>query len=305
MKRVLILFVIIVFLYGCAYTVPDTISPAVNIYSSYDDKIKGPVVLVIDNNLKTINQRVTPSSYLCSEHSYPVVMESALASSIKSTTDAIFDQVIEKTTLPTQQEMQKSGIQGSIYVRLNRFYPTIGFLSGFWEPHGMASCDIVLDVTVKDAENKNLLVTTVGGARTADGGGGAYCGNGANILSNAISLSIRETMERYAERISNSDKIRRPSRKEESIPSNLTTPQATPPKKPISSSPIAPSPGTAKIVTVTWTFANIRSGAGDEFPIVTHVKQGDKLTLLGEYGEWFNVRLENGEQGWISNRVVK
>ena len=61
--------------------------------------------------------------------------------------------------------------------------------------------------------------------------------------------------------------------------------------------------GAEKIVT--WTFANIRSGAGDNYPVVTTVKQGDKLTVIGESGDWFNVRLENGQEGWISNRVVK
>ncbi len=60
-----------------------------------------------------------------------------------------------------------------------------------------------------------------------------------------------------------------------------------------------------KIVTVTWTFVIIRSGARNNYPIVTTVNQGDKLTMIGESGKWFHVRLENGQQGWVSNRVVK
>ena len=40
-----------------------------------------------------------------------------------------------------------------------------------------------------------------------------------------------------------------------------TKPQVTPPEKPITSAPVTPSLGTEKIVT--WTFANMRSGAGD------------------------------------------
>jgi|GEM_PF-955640 len=56
---------------------------------------------------------------------------------------------------------------------------------------------------------------------------------------------------------------------------------------------------------VTGTFANIRSAAGDEFPILTVVKKGDKLILLGESGDWFNVRLEHGQEGWINSRFVK
>jgi hypothetical protein len=64
-------------------------------------------------------------------------------------------------------------------------------------------------------------------------------------------------------------------------------------------------PSDKNLVTVTWTFANIRSGVGNDYPVVKFVKQGDKLTLIGESGDWFNVRFENGQQGWISNRVVK
>jgi hypothetical protein len=65
------------------------------------------------------------------------------------------------------------------------------------------------------------------------------------------------------------------------------------------------TPSNPDIVTVTGTSANIRSGAGNEFSTVGAVKQGDKLTLIGEHGEWFNVRLENGQEGWINSRFVK
>ena len=72
-------------------------------------------------------------------------------------------------------------------------------------------------------------------------------------------------------------------------------------------SSLSPStvPSDKGLVTVTWSFANIRSGVGNDYPVVKYVKQGDKLTVIGESGDWFNVRFENGQQGWISNRVVK
>jgi hypothetical protein len=75
-------------------------------------------------------------------------------------------------------------------------------------------------------------------------------------------------------------------------------------QKPPTTTPIG-STQTPNIVIVTGTFANIRSGAGDEFPIVTAVRKGDKLILLGESGEWFNVRLGNRQEGWINSRFVK
>jgi len=88
-----------------------------------------------------------------------------------------------------------------------------------------------------------------------------------------------------------------------------SSPQSSPPEKPQTVTPIPSAiitpPPAPNIVVVTGTSANIRSGSGNEFPIVTTVKQRDKLILLGEYGEWFNVRLENGQEGWINNRFVK
>jgi len=113
-----------------------------------------------------------------------------------------------------------------------------------------------------------------------------------------ISFNLKEKQPPSPEVKSHSQKVDIPSR-----------PQPSPPEKPQTVTPI-PSPTITpppvlNTVVVTGTSANIRSGAGNEFSIVTTVKQGDKLILLGEYGEWFNVRLENGQEGWINNRFAK
>ena len=80
--------------------------------------------------------------------------------------------------------------------------------------------------------------------------------------------------------------------------------QVVPPEK--STKPVSVTPSSKQsIVTVTWTFANVRSGAGNDYPSVATVKQGEKLIVIGEIGDWLNVRLEDGKEGWISNEVVK
>jgi uncharacterized protein YgiM (DUF1202 family) len=97
----------------------------------------------------------------------------------------------------------------------------------------------------------------------------------------------------------------------EPISVRQTKTQPIPPKgvhtieKPKTSTLVTPSSGTTNIVTVTWTYVNILSGPGNNYSVVASVKQGDKLTVIGKSGAWFNVRLENGQQGWVSNRVVK
>ena len=80
---------------------------------------------------------------------------------------------------------------------------------------------------------------------------------------------------------------------------NLTSDQTSKPQV------TPPSSGTTTVVTVTWTSANIRSGAGNEFPVLMTVNKGDKLTIIGERGECFNVRLEDGKEGWINSRALK
>ena len=82
---------------------------------------------------------------------------------------------------------------------------------------------------------------------------------------------------------------------------------AAPPTNGVETFSASPStiPSNKNLVTVTWTFANIRSGVGNDYPVVQFVQQGDKLRVIGESGDWFNIRLENGQEGWISNRVVK
>ena len=91
---------------------------------------------------------------------------------------------------------------------LKLFEPSIRFAHGFWETTAIANCELALDVTVSDKNNHKLITTSVGSSRMAEGPGGSACSKGAEVLSDAISKTIRETMERYAERVSNSEKIR-------------------------------------------------------------------------------------------------
>jgi hypothetical protein len=205
MKNIMMMISLCILLYGCSYTVPSTLSPAANFFSSHEDKIQGSVVLVIDETLKNIDRKVKPLSSACSAHRYPLNMGSSLADSVKKTTDLIFQQVIEQYTLPTKEELKRMSCQGTVYVRLNIFYPTLRICDGT----ALATCNIVLDVTVKDASQHDLIVTTVAGARFAEGDSKGSCKGGATVLSEAVSLSMREAMESYAERVSNSEKIRK------------------------------------------------------------------------------------------------
>jgi N-acetylmuramoyl-L-alanine amidase len=62
------------------------------------------------------------------------------------------------------------------------------------------------------------------------------------------------------------------------------------------------APGT--IVYVVNPTTNIRSGGGTEHSIVTTASKGDKLTVTGNSGSWYKVKLSNGTEGWIRNDMV-
>ena len=68
--------------------------------------------------------------------------------------------------------------------------------------------DIGFEFSVRDRENKLILSSAVSASRSSDGEAGGACEGGATSLSEAISKAFREALERYAERVSNSTKLR-------------------------------------------------------------------------------------------------
>lgn len=59
-----------------------------------------------------------------------------------------------------------------------------------------------------------------------------------------------------------------------------------------------------KKVTVLTNGTNIRSAATTSSSIVTRANAGEKLTVIGEDGDWFNVALPSGETAFIAKWVV-
>lgn len=66
--------------------------------------------------------------------------------------------------------------------------------------------------------------------------------------------------------------------------------------------PVVPA---TEMVSVTASVVNIRSGPGTKNEVVTTVKMGDELEMLGQEGAWCNVKLSNGSEGWIYKKFVK
>lgn len=50
---------------------------------------------------------------------------------------------------------------------------------------------------------------------------------------------------------------------------------------------------------------NVRSGPGTEYDRVDKVMEGTMLSVLGEKGEWTEVKLSNGTTGWVMSQYIR
>ena len=195
---------------GCAqsYNAPVESVQNINVYSSYEGKIKGSFDLIINIDPSLAHKDVKPSSYICCAHTFPVDIVSPLRTSIYAATEKIFEQINDRSDIPSQETMLKEFKSGYIIVRLKEFEPAINFVPGFFSGTANASCESALEVKIRDKNNVKAFETAISGNRSASGDAGNMCGGGATVLAEAVKKSLRETLERYAERLSNTAKLR-------------------------------------------------------------------------------------------------
>jgi SH3-like domain-containing protein len=73
------------------------------------------------------------------------------------------------------------------------------------------------------------------------------------------------------------------------------------------STPIpTPTPAPSIAIVISDQPANIRGGAGTEFPVLAVAPNGVRMRVLGfnDNGSWVNVQLEDGREGWISSALI-
>ncbi len=85
---------------------------------------------------------------------------------------------------------------------------------------------------------------------------------------------------------------------------------STPPTPAPPANPAIPGNGTGSSAAsgdleVTASVVNIRSGPSTSHQIIGTVKKGDRMTRLNQTSDWYNVRLANGQTGWIFGLLVQ
>jgi hypothetical protein len=190
---------------ACSHPVTAPSAPALNVYTSYSDKIPGRFALVVEAG--GWYKIVKPSSHICAAHDFPFDANSAFKESVKRTVEQLVDQVEIFQTPPTRETMNRDNITGTIIIKADTFEPRLTFVPGFWSGSVSSTIDMSANLTV-DGPQGRLLGTSAGASRTSDNSNVGSCADGMHALSDASSKGIRELMERLGERLGNAQKVR-------------------------------------------------------------------------------------------------
>ncbi len=95
------------------------------------------------------------------------------------------------------------------------------------------------------------------------------------------------------------------------LPTETPTPgpSATPTETlvPTPTETVTPTPTPTPFVRVIANRANVRTGPGVDYPVVTQLSNGTQVTLVGRtpQGDWVQICCVNGESVWIAGSVVQ
>ncbi|MDP3852627.1 hypothetical protein [Phenylobacterium sp.] len=203
---------------GCAYNAPVGVSPNLNVYSSYGEKVPGRFALFVDS--EAFNTTVRPTGLNCAAHSFPLDLRQSFEASTVSTMRQLVDevQVVERPIPATQLAAQ--GLAGQVTVSAETVTARVQVISGFWS----STADSVVELSaglLVDSPTSRVLGTTAQGFGNAQQDAGAFCGNTANAIGVATEKAMRQLLGQLGERMSNSERLRRVA----IAPANPTAPR--------------------------------------------------------------------------------
>ncbi len=115
-------------------------------------------------------------------------------------------------------------------------------------------------------------------------------------IDNAVKLIVAKTPSKYFRGSVTPEPQGAPS------PSGLVP---TSPKMggPVQASPQASAPS-SRVVFVKWPQVGLREGPGTNFKVIAQIQKGTALEVVEEHGNWYKVRLEDGQEGWLGKATV-
>lgn len=190
---------------ACAYNAPVSVSPNLNVYSSYSEQIPGDYLLFVESDaLQTV---VRPTGMQCGAHNYPVDAREAFRTSVLRTIDQLVGnvQLVDRPVPATEL-----GERGMIIVRAESLEVDLQFIPGFWSSTADVDAEITASASV-DLAGDRLFGTSASGDGDGQGDAGGACEGGAHAVGRAIEEAMTEVLGQLGERMSNSPRLRRPA----------------------------------------------------------------------------------------------
>jgi hypothetical protein len=169
-----------VMLSACSYNAAVGVSPNLNVYSSYTDKLPGTYLLYVEGD--AFSRVVKPTGLNCSAHSFPLDFRDAFKQSVIQTMQQLVENVQVVDQPVPASDLARRGAKGMIVIRGESLNPRLMFIEGFWSSTPDATVEISSSLTV-DAQAGRLLGTTASGQGNSQTSGS--CGDGARALGTA------------------------------------------------------------------------------------------------------------------------
>ena len=58
------------------------------------------------------------------------------------------------------------------------------------------------------------------------------------------------------------------------------------------------------VVQATSDNVNVRKSPSTDATVVTHINKFDRFIVVGRFNDWFKIKLENGESGWVNDQYA-
>jgi hypothetical protein len=185
---------------GCAMPVQPSAVQAFDIYKVNEEKISGHYVLAPHSSMRDVTRETIPGSQVCSAYSFPVTLGNSFVTSTRAAMEEIFEQV-------TEGDARAADVDGVINVRLVDFVPRFSCVQRMWSVSCSATTEVGLGVEVRRGPER-LFASSVSGSRTTEGDPGGACEKVPSIIEDSIRSASKEVLERVAERIAATEKLR-------------------------------------------------------------------------------------------------
>ena len=191
----------------CTYQAAVDISPSLDVYSSYDNRIPGTWALTVDAR-EFDGQEADVEGLNCSFHKYPVNAGDAFTQSAVGTFRNLVEGVQMLDEPLTAEGLARSDdFTGQIIIDADDLDAEIVMIEGFWKSRMKAEVEMSASVVAISPEGR-LFGRSLNAEGEGQADAGVACGGGGKATQEATEQTIEDLLQEIGEAVTNSPRIR-------------------------------------------------------------------------------------------------